>query len=218
MAYCPKCGGFGILPDGTPCDCKVNDDYLFSEVVCTNIPIPYQGMNFIASQVPTDLGETYVSFLNKLHADIISGKFRFQNLLIASPARHAKTVFVYTTIQQLYRKGIPTFPLYDVSELGRMMSDMDLGKKQSYTVENPEQILTVPYLFARIPQILNFGVFDTIALLIDRRVRRGGSTIFVYNGTWELLTYSDQHNILKPMLGDGTFNTIKNSTWRSKKS
>ena len=38
MSYCPKCGGTGVLLDGSPCDCKTRESDLFADVVCLEIP------------------------------------------------------------------------------------------------------------------------------------------------------------------------------------
>lgn len=46
MSYCPKCGGTGVLLDGSPCDCKTRESDLFADVVCLEIPETYRGIRF----------------------------------------------------------------------------------------------------------------------------------------------------------------------------
>ena len=58
-------------------------------------------------------------------------------------------------------------------------------------------------------------VYDTIALLLDRRVRRGNSTIFIYDGSWSELIYNDKHNVLTNLMGDGYYNTLEVQSWNA---
>ncbi len=217
MSYCTKCGNTGILLDGSPCGCKLVDDFIFSGVACTFLPEQYQGVNFNPNLVSQDMPESYAKYLYELHNSIITLKHKHKNVVICSPVARSKTIMCYSAIQDLFRKGIETFPIYDVLELRRIIHDMDLAYKQIYTVEEPEKILTVPYLFVRIPIGLSFEVYSTIALILQRRVARGNSTIFIYNGSWESLTAFDSKRVLINMLGDGSFNTLENKTWFPRK-
>lgn len=214
MTYCPKCGNIGILPNGEPCGCKLNEDYLFSGLVCMDIPEQYQGVSFNPSLIPSDMGDAYRNFMGATYESIVSMKMKYKNMVICSPPSCSKTMLAYCTIQTLFRKGIETFPMYDVNEIKRIMTDMDFNRKQTYDVKDPEKLLTAPYLFAKIPALLTLDTYDTIATLIDRRVRRGNSTIFIFNGTWESLTYMDSKGVMKSLLGDGSYGTIENRTWR----
>ena len=81
-----------------------------------------------------------------------------------------------------------------------MMMDYDTGRS------NEADILSVRYLFVRAE--VTYQVRATIATLIDRRVRRGNSTIFLYNGTWKSLTFGDESGLLKGLKGDGSFSSI----------
>ncbi len=83
------------------------------------------------------------------------------------------------------------------------MYDYDLGKSDS------ADFYDVKYLFLKIPAEVTYQVRTTIATIIDRRVRKGNSTIFIYNGTWSNLTFGDEQGILKGLQGDGSFSSIK---------
>ena len=67
----------------------------------------------------------------------------------------------------------------------------------------------VPYLFLKIPTEVTQQIRSGISTIIDRRVRRGNSTIFLYNGSWGMLTYDDRFGTIKNLQGDGTFHTVE---------
>lgn len=213
IKYCTKCGNTGIDIDGNPCPCRFNAKSFYDTVSCLDIPDQYRGIAFNKALVSKDVHESYASYLQEVYDKIITGKWHQHNVVIASPIGHSKTVLAYSCIEVLFRNGIPTFPVFDLLEIKRIMLDMDLCRKQLYEVQNPELILTVPILFVKIPRIMNWEVFDTFAVLLDRRVRRGNSTIFLYDGNWGQLTYSDRNDIITGLVGDGSYNTVESKSW-----
>lgn len=66
----------------------------------------------------------------------------------------------------------------------------------------------VPYLFLTIPTEVTQTIRSGIATILERRVRRGNSTIFLYNGSWGMLTYGDSFGTLRNLQGDGTFHSL----------
>lgn len=213
MKYCPICGNFGITPFGDPCTCGINADPFSEEISCLDIPEQYRGISFTDVLVPKDIDNSYRRYLADVHLKVTTGRWQSHNVVIASPIGHSKTILAYSCIQSLFKNGSPTFPLYDVLELKRIMVDMDLCRNQIYDVENPELIVTVPVLFVRIPRITEWEIYNTISLILDRRVRRGNSTIFLYNGTWNQLIRSDKNDILSGLMGDGNFSTLEVKSW-----
>lgn len=181
-----------------------------------DIPEQYQGMVFSSALISKDMPDAYVIFMQNLYDSIVSLKMRHKNLIICSPVATSKTTLAYCAIQTLFRKGIDTFPLYDVNEIKRIMSDMDFNRKQLYDVKDPEKLLTVPYLFAKVPSAITIETYDIISMILDRRVRRGNTTIFLYNGTWESLTRADNMKVMASLVGDGSYGTLENKTWWKK--
>lgn len=214
MGYCAECGGTGLKIDNTPCSCKLNKDYLFNGLVCLDVPEQYQGATFNSNLIADDMGDIYRKFMQDTYESLTSMRMKYHNMVICSPPAKAKTIMAYCVIQTLFRKGVETFPVYDVLEIKRIMGDMDYNRKQLYDTKDPQKLLTAPYIFVKIPNSLSSEVYETISTLMDRRVRRGTSTIFLFNGTWETLTNYDSRNILKSLLGDGAYCTIENKTWR----
>jgi hypothetical protein len=98
---------------------------------------------------------------------------------------------------------MPVVPLYDVLELRRMMYDYDMGRV------NMADFYDVKYLFVKIPVELTFPARAAVVTLIDRRVRRGNSTIFIYNGSWHALTLGDDNGIISGLQGDGSFASLQ---------
>ncbi len=211
--YCTDCGNTGILLDGTPCSCKFNMKSFYDSVSCMEIPEQYRGVHFNSAILPHDIHESYGNYLSALHKDITSLKLQHKNICICSPVAHGKKVFAYSCIEDLFRHGIPVYPVYDVLELKHITLDMDLGRKLSYDAKDPEKIYTVPYLFVEVPRMSNWEVYDSIAMLMSRRVRNGMCTIFLYAGTWNHLVQFDKQETLIGLAGDGRFNTIEVKTW-----
>lgn len=213
MTYCDKCMNSGIDIDGNPCTCRISAKSFYDSVSCLDIPAQYRGVSFNPSLVPTDLPDSYANYLKGIHNDILAGRLPDKNILICSPINHSKSILAYSCIEVLFRNGIPTFPLYDVLEIKRMLLDFDLGKKQTYDIQEPELLLTAPLLFAKIPRITSWEVYDAITVLLDRRVRRDNTTIFIYDGYWNQLIYNDKQNLLTGLMGDGHYNTLEVKSW-----
>ena len=211
LSYCAKCGGTGYLIDGTPCDCKSREDDLYMGMECMEIPETYRGLKFEPLLLPNKLGDIYKNYMNKVFNDITSLRWKGKNELICAPAQSGKSVLAYCCMQTLFRKDIDVFPMYDVLELKKMMMDIEYGRLK----DNGRLLYESPYIFAYIPPILNFDVFDTVAMLVARRVRRGNSTILLYSGNWEYLKAADQKGSLRNMEGTGSLTTIHISNFHA---
>lgn len=213
MSYCPDCMNTGLDINNNVCHCKFNAKSFYDSVSCLDVPEQYRGIAFSKSLVPKDVHESYANYLESIYDTVLSGRWKQHNVIIASPIGHSKTILAYSCLEVLFRNGIPTFPVYDVLELKRILTDMDLCRKQIYEISNPELTITVPLLFVKIPRLSNWEIFDTIALILDRRVRRGNSTIFLFDGTWNQLIQNDRNNILTGLIGDGSYNTLESKSW-----
>jgi hypothetical protein len=216
IKYCPKCGNTGVLIDGTPCDCRVTLDDLYDGVECLEIPEAYRGIKFSQLLLPTSLGPAYQAFMGNTYDLITSLRWKCKNAIICSPPQSGKSILAYSIIQELFRKEIDVFPIFDILEIKRIMSDLEYGRQQSMGVDNPMRLYTVPYLFAVMPQMTNFDTYDTAAMLIARRTRRGNSTILLYGGAWNQLVYNDSKKSLKGLAGNGSLTTIEVNSWSAK--
>ena len=205
--YCPKCGGSGILLDGTPCSCNVNDITLFQDITMLDLPEQYQGVRFNSGLIK-DMPEYYKQYMRDLHNDIVNMSLKHTNILICSPAFTSKKVLAYSAMQTLFSNGVPVFPSYDLLELRKITVDNDLNKKQTYTVDEPEKVLTVPYLFVEVPSFTANEVFQMISTLVSRRTRRNNSTIFLYDGSLDTLKKVDYWHIIDNMSGDGSYGSL----------
>lgn len=185
-------------------------DTIYSDLVGIEIPEQYQGVRFARPLVPLDCGDYYGKVLDELHQQITSMQLSNQNICICAPPMHSKTIWAYSCIQNLFRQRLQVVPLWDVLELRRRMFDYDMGRS------NDADYYDVKYLFVKIPAEITYQVRATISTLIDRRVRRGNSTIFLYNGTWANLTYGDEQGILKGLQGDGSFSSLQVYSFKRK--
>lgn len=217
MSYCAICGGTGWKIDGTPCGCKAIKDDLYAGAVFLDIPETYRGVVFNPVLLPNKYGEVYRNTIKNYYEQISGLRWKCHNLLICADAQSGKSVFAYSLMQTLFRKDIDVFPMFDVLELKRIMLDMDYGKPQTFGVESPVKLYEVPYLFAIVPPMTVYDIYDTTAMLISRRVRRGNSTILLYNGTWGQLIQNDGRGVLKNMKGNGSLTSIEVSSWTEEK-
>lgn len=210
-SYCSICGNTGINPaTGQVCTCKWNSDTFFSTVSCLSIPVQYQGLVFNKILTPNDLGEEYRDYLETLYSDITLLRMQYHNVLLCSPHQHSKTILAYSCIERLFRESLLVFPVCDIMEIRNIINAIDLGKKPAYSYsEDPTNIIEAPYLFVKIPLWPTWECFDTITTLIGRRIRRGHSTIFLYSGNWNQLSYSDKYDAITSLRGNGSYGTLE---------
>lgn len=221
MAYCMYCGNTGLKPNGSVCDhCKTQPSVTeLVDLSSLNIPMAYRGSMFSEGLLPSGISGNYVGYMSKLFKDITTLKPMCVNIFLNSPPQSGKTVFAYSCIEILYRKKEEVFPLFDVSELECIIREIDRGKKPQYLNDDTKAISLYEskFLFVKVPEKLEFSTTETMAQLIDRRVRRGNSTIFISNKTWEDVTFMDKSGVLKNMVGDGSFRSIAvKSFWKEK--
>lgn len=213
--YCARCGNTGVDLQGRPCACRTQSILNGEAVSCAEIPKQYRGSLFNSMLVPKTCGEDYPKYLQSVYDKVAYLKWESHNTLIASPIQTSKTVLAYSCIEMLYRAGLQVCSVYDVYELFRAMLDFDMGKKAVNDITEPQLITTVPILFAKIPRVSRPDVFDAIALLVDRRVRRGNSTILLYDGSWSQCIRNDRDGILTGMMGDGRHSSIEVKSFQS---
>lgn len=210
--YCTKCGNTGKLLDGSPCTCRLSVYDMCNPVTsCTFIPQLYRNILFNKELIPSGLHSSYGVFLDELIQEITSLKQKSLNIFIGAPIKHSKTIFVYTVIEQLFRSNVAVFPYLDILEIHKLIYDIDMNRSNQFLIDNeidPESLYTVPYLFVKITDELNYTVFDTMSILIDRRTRRGLTTVFLCNNSWEYITTADKKGYISALKGDGSFGTI----------
>jgi len=217
--YCPKCGDTGELFDtGERCTCPLGMG-VYGEIVneCLVIPEQYRGNSFNTELIPEGLGDYFKKYMEELYTGVSNMTLRNVNIFLSTPPKHGKTFLAYSCIEKLYRRGVPVFPLYDVMEIKRMIVENDYGKKVK-ELENKgleiSLLYSAQYLFVKIPSDLSFAVFDTIKLLLERRLRSdGGVTIFLSDLGWSYLSAADSKKVFSTLLGDGSFGTIINKTF-----
>lgn len=214
--YCSKCGNTGIDADGNICDCRFNPDTFFGDVACLDIPEQFRGLVFNAALLPNDLDSSYGAKLRDIATEISLARLHDHNYLICSPHRHGKTIFAYSCIERLFKAGIKVFPVCDIMEIRRVMNDVDFGRESITGISEPENIWLAPYIFIKIPSYLNWEAYDTINTVLGRRVRKGTCTIFLYSGTYEMLTRNDKTELISSIRGDGSYSTVEILEWRKK--
>lgn len=207
--YCPICGNTGVKLDGTPCSCRLSDDEFYEGAECLDIPETYRGVSFNSTSLPMSMGKHYERFMQDMYDQLVTMRWKNRNIIICSPNQTGKSILAYSVIQQLFRNGVDVYPIMDVLELMRVMKDIEYNRQTSMGYGDPMMLYTVPYVFAWIPPMLNYDVFDSAAMLLARRVRRGNSTIFLYEGSWAYLSAADTKGSLKNLEGNGSYTTLE---------
>jgi hypothetical protein len=219
---CIYCGGDKVDLENNPCTYCPEELFKQEDLQVTSLSVPeqYRGVMFDHLLVNRDVGEFYGVFLYESMKAITTMKLRNKNMFIGSPTQHSKKIWAYACIQQLFRKGLTVFPLFDIMEIKKIMLDMDRSRDPKYLegmdVE-PYQLYTCPYLFVIIPPDTTYDTYDAMSMIKDRRVRRGNSTIFLYSGSWKFFADNDRKGAISNAVGDGSYGTIDpNSFWVSK--
>ena len=213
--YCAKCGNTGVTITGEICDCRKTINDVYDDVACMEIPEQYRDVIFSEGLVPHLSSEAYSKELARMHNEISTLSWKNKNYLLCSPPLSSKTIMAYSCIRRLFKRGIRVTPIYDVLELQKMLKEYDQGIGDK---EQVELFITAPYAFVRVPQTLSTEVFQTASLILDRRTRRGGSTIFLYNGSWAQLQFADTYKNFVSYQGDGAYNSFYVSSWKGVKA
>lgn len=214
MSYCTICGDSGIEPEtGNICICKSGSLLEFdkSTITCFTIPEQYKGVMFNPILVRSDLIGDYANYLNRIYQEIYTFTFKPRNIFIYSPVKSSKTIFAYSCIEQLFRADASIFPIFDVLEIRSMIRDLDASRPIKYleTMELQEMSLfTCKVLFVKAGNEFTGIVYDTLATLIDRRVRRNNATIILSNYNWNFYTANDTKESFCKLKGDGSYGSI----------
>ena len=211
--WCLTCGNTGRLADGSPCpDCSADGMFADNSTVLLTIPKQYQDSVFNSSVLDEELPTQYKLDMPKIRDSILSMEKLGINIFIGSPHKSGKTVWAYTIINALFRMSVNVFPLCDIQEVASIMKSVDEGRRSEVLFSldpeaTPDSIYAVPYLFVKVTDDLSYNVQDALTLLLDRRTRRGLSTIYLYSGTWD--NFCNKAKRLKRLKGDGSFGTLK---------
>lgn len=215
---CVKCGNTGVLLNGKLCDCnnaKGENETTFENAAVDFIPKEYIGMTFNEAFIkPTADG--YAPYLQGLYNRICTDRIIDRNLFISSPRGRSKQMFVYSALQSLAKRGVPVFPYIDVGEVGRYIRDIDHAKVPKFLAEHsidPDTMYGCPILFVKGTMAPANETLIHLAMLIDRRTRRGNHTILFSHQRWEGFTTNDIYGSVRPLQGDGLFGTIEVKEW-----
>ena len=207
-SVCLKCGGTGVRSDGSACDCGVVQKIIIPKYLA--IPSQYQSVRFDRSFLSSSLQDSYGSFMEKLVSECVERPNQMnRNLLICAPPNSGKTVFAYTVYGMLYAKGVRTLRFMDIVEARQTLLDY-----YNTDLEMLELFNQTPIVILKIPMDVPPRFPEIIGTIIERRVRSGHSTIFLYDGTGDDLLAQDRFGKLKSFLGDGSYHSIELKSWK----
>lgn len=204
MSKCLKCGGTGITVDGTPCDCRHNG--VVDIPVVLEVPSIYQTSEFSASLVPIKMPKTYGLELEDI-INVIKSKGKYtHNVLICSPPNTGKTVFAYTIYRHQYVRGLSMSEVMDLTEARELINSTSYDE---HVQIDKNKLITCPVAVIKIPLDLPNKFAETMSTIVERRVRKNGVTIFLYGGTIYDLYNQDKYGVLKNIIRDGSYNSLK---------
>lgn len=203
-SVCLKCGGTGIQVDGSNCDC-VDRDYVNTPIVL-EIPSIYQTAEFSAMLVPVKMPRLYGIELEDI-INVIKSKGRYtHNLLICSPPNTGKTVFAYTVYKHQYLHGIPMSELMDLIEVKELLNS---NSYDDSVMRAKDKLITSPVSIVKIPLDLPSKFAEIMSTYLERKVRKNGIVIYLYGGSISDLQNQDRYGVLKNLIRDGSYNSIK---------
>lgn len=201
MVKCIKCGDTGIKANGERCDCQAGNDGLELPVIL-DIPEQYQACYFDVSFLPKKLHDSYGSVLQGIISEIKVSKAYSKNVLICAPPNSGKSVFAYTIYRIFAQNNLPFSDIYDLNEVKKLMSDI-------WDVDGKFKLLIGASLaIIKIPLDLPAKFAETICTVLDLRIRHGGKTIFLYDGSKDDLLAQDKYGRIEDILGDGSYHTV----------
>lgn len=204
---CLKCGNTGVMANGLPCDCGIHDRLLLPRTL--DIPYQYQSIRFDKTFLKPELQLSYGTFMEQLINEVTQNIKMFnKNILICAPPNSGKTVFAYTLYGMLYAKGVSTPKFMDISEARSILMEQYTKEKDTLM-----HLTTAPIVVLKIPMDVPNKFPEIISSIIDRRVRNGTSTIFLFNGTLNDLIAQDKFNKFKSLVGDGSYNSLMAKSW-----
>lgn len=210
MPKCKVCYDSGIDSNLQKCTaCSINAGPTFN--ITPWIPLQYQGNRYSSAALPLPMAEWAREM--EVIRDDIAARTDLKNYLICSPYRTGKTVWSYDLISRLAYDGYDVHTIVDLLDIKRILYSY---KEEDLTLL--AKILNVPVLIVRIPQVLQYGIVETMQALLYRRVGVNGQTIFLYSDSYYNLSENcGRKEILQGLLGDGSLGSVKLKNYRRSK-
>lgn len=209
---CLKCGDTGVCINGEPCDCGIHIGFIMPSFI--QVPEQYQNNPFDARLLPQWMPGDYGMFMTKLVKDCtVNNRYMHQNVLVCSPPNSGKTVMAYSVIGSLYAQGQKVFGLMDIMEVRALLMEPYHADREGILLFGES-----PVVFIKIPLELPTKLAAMMSLVVERRVRKGGSTVFLYSGAKEDLVAQDTFGRLQALFGDGAYNSILVKSWRRREA
>lgn len=207
MNTCIKCGGTHKMLNGQRCDCMIANS--FELPVVLDVPIQYQGVKFNKAALPRDMQEDYGPYMMKLYEELLDSRGIGRNILVCAPPNSGKTVFAYTIYAEMVNQGASVAKLLDLMEVRELLMSYyhDVDREQLALLSSAD------VAFIKIPQDLPIKFAEIISTVIERRVRSGGSTIFLFSGSKKDLEAQDRFGKFRALEGDGSYNSLKIYSW-----
>lgn len=202
---CLRCGGSGILADGSPCPECSKEEYKVASIFMLEVPQQYMGMSWNTDALPVNVSNKYKDEMDSLLRAITMSYSNYSvNHLICYPNGNGKSIWSYTLLNNLYMKGVSVFGIIDLLDCREIMKSYEKEQK-----EKERKLSNSKLAIIRIPRDIQIWHFDIMQTVLERRVQKGNFTIFLFSGFYSDLERFDRMGSFKHLKGDGTFNSIR---------
>lgn len=215
---CTSCGGYG-LPEGCPKCGKVEGSGLdnfdleiiqktYADII-PYIPIRYEKIEFSKDELLSshyDLKNSvyfnrYVDFLYKSYNDLKKGILPVQSAFVYAPIGFGKAVWAYSMIRIAISLRYSAVPLFDTTEIAAMF-DNQINKKNEFMFKNKsyniDDLVNSDICIVKIDA--NKNTPNVICSLMDKRSRRGLSTIFISRVSSKYISTFDDYGQFSRLL------------------
>lgn len=147
--------------------------------------------------------ENYLSMLS-LITDQLNNKYtQLSSLFISAPPGFGKEHFAYSLLQIAVTNGMTVFPYLDLGEVNRLVSAYERNNTKDITKDikfTDVDLYTAKVCVLKVPHSDNFESYKTALKIIDRRARRGLSTIILSRYNFKFFTSYDTFGEMKSLV------------------
>lgn len=218
---CYTCGDTGSTaqnPNFCPaCGRKANTKYADTDIVAEElfqlsdyIPQEYKNEKFDVNRLRVDHMDLkdnqgfkfYADSLEKVSSRIQNGELLPKSMLIYAPQGFSKNHFVYSCLVNAIESGLTAIPYMDTLEIKRFVDSYEQNHLKDdmiryYKHLTDMKIYTADLCIVKIPVGLKYvEAYQTMLMLLDRRSRKGKTTVFISRYPLKTLVAMDMNKEL----------------------
>lgn len=218
-ATCPSCGGMSKSNSKCPvCESggAVEKIVMKQEVELETaeklfIPNYYVGKVFNPDEIrrshPSLNGvkefEDYLGMLSLITDQMNRKSLQLSSLFISAPGGFGKEHFAYSLLQIAVTNGLTVFPYFDLGEVGRLLNAYEERNYRDSIIKDTKftdvDLANAQVCILKVPHSNNLESYKIAMKVIDRRSRRGLSTIIMSRYNYNYFTTLDKFGEMDSM-------------------